>query len=490
MTATGTVTRRSTAGRWVIAATVAGSGMAFLDSTVVNVALPAIGEGLDATTQQLQWVATGYLIALASLILVGGAIGDRFGRRRAFLAGAAAFSATSLLCAVAPGVWWLIGCRVLQGGAAAVLTPNSLALIQSAIRPEDRPGAIGRWSGLTGVASAIGPLVGGYLVGAVSWRGIFVLNLPLGVFVVLAGRRHLPADEATDDLAGLDIAGAALAVVGFAAITAALIGIGGSTIGRALFVALAAGAVIEFIRRERRSASPMLPLELFDSRAFTSSNVITALVYTATGGFFFLFASFLQIALGYTPLAAGAASLPVTLAMLTLSPAAGRLVQRFGPRVPLTAGPLVIAIGLLWLTTIQPDARYAPDVLPAVIVFAIGLTTFVAPITVTVLAAAGDRHAGVASGFNSAAARAGGLVAAAGLPVLAGIQGAGFYDPAIMTAGFHTAMTACALVAAAAAALAAIAFSASAATTTSTRRLRAPAGCPVAAPGVACKAAD
>jgi EmrB/QacA subfamily drug resistance transporter len=435
----------SAAGRWLLAVSVAGSGMAFLDGTVVNVALPAIGEDFGATTGALQWILNGYLLTLASLILLGGSLGDRYGRRRIFVAGVGLFTAASLLCAVAPDEGTLIAARMLQGIGGALLTPGSLAIIEASFRPGDRARAIGAWSGLGGVATAFGPLLGGWLIGAISWRAIFFINLPIGIFVAWAATRHVP--ESRDPMAGdrTDIAGAALAAIGLAGTTYALIEApeGGSALV-VLAAVLGVLSLIGFFARERTAKDPMLPLEIFRSRQFSAANAVTFVVYAALSGFSFLLVSFLQISLGYTPIEAGSASLPVTFLMLLFSARAGALAQRIGARLPLTIGPLVIAAGLLLMTSLDSGSSYLTGVLPAVIVFGLGLTLVVAPVTATVLAAADTRHSGIASGVNNAVARVAGLLAVAVLPVAAGITGDSFYDPAKMTDGFHIAVIICA----------------------------------------------
>jgi EmrB/QacA subfamily drug resistance transporter len=436
--------------------------MAFLDGTVVNVALPDIGRDFDASTSALQWILNGYLLTLASLILLGGSLGDRFGRRRVFVLGVGLFTAASLLCAIAPSAEMLIFARLLQGIGGALLTPGSLALIEAGFRPGDRARAIGAWSGLGGVAGALGPLVGGYLIGAISWRAIFLINLPIGVFVAWAATKHVP--ETSDPMATgrIDLSGAALAALGLAGTTYALIEAPGQGLSAAVLVSGVAGvlALVAFFVAERRTANPMLPLEIFRSRQFSAANGVTFVVYAALGGVFFLLVSFLQISLGYTPIEAGAASLPVTVLMLLFSARSGALAQRIGARVPLTVGPLVIALGLLWMTRIEPGDSYVSAILPPVLVFGLGLTLVVAPVTATVLAAADSRHAGVASGVNNAVARVAGLLAVAVLPIVAGLTGEGFYDPAKMTDGFHMGMFVCAALAAAGGVLAWLTISA------------------------------
>jgi EmrB/QacA subfamily drug resistance transporter len=437
-------------GRWLLVVAVAGSGMAFLDSTVVNVALPKIGEDFDAGTSALQWILNGYLLTLASLILLGGSLGDRFGRRRVFVIGVGVFTAASLLCAIAPNAETLIAARLLQGIGGALLTPGSLALIEASFRPADRARAIGAWSGLGGVATAFGPLLGGYLIGAVSWRAIFLINLPIGIFVAWAATEHVPESRDPGSAGRIDLQGAVLAALGLAGTTYALIEAPDKGATAAVLVAAIGGllALAAFFWAETRVRDPMLPLGIFRSRQFSAANAVTFVVYAALGGFFFLLVAFLQISMGYTPIEAGAASLPVTLLMLAFSARSGALAQRIGARLPLTLGPLIIAAGLLLMTTIEPGASYLTGILPAIVVFGAGLTLVVAPVTATVLAAAPASHSGIASGVNNAVARVAGLLAVAVLPALAGVTGDAFYDPQKLTSGFHTAMIACAALAA------------------------------------------
>jgi EmrB/QacA subfamily drug resistance transporter len=336
--------------------------------------------------------------------------------------------------------------RLLQGIGGALLTPGSLAMIESSFRPADRARAIGAWSGLGGVATALGPLLGGYLVEAVSWRAIFLINLPIGLLVAALATRHVPETRDPTASGRLDYRGAALAGLGLAGTTYALIE--GPTKGMAGAVLLAGVggvvALVAFLLVEKTSPNPMMPLGIFASRQFSAANLVTFAVYAALGGVFFLLVSFLQISLGYSPIAAGAASLPVTALMLLFSARAGALAQRIGARIPLTIGPFVIAAGLLLMTRIEPGDSYVSSVLPAVIVFGAGLTLVVAPVTATVLAAADARHSGIASGINNAVSRVAGLLAVAVLPLIAGLTGDAFYNPSAMTDGFHTGMLACA----------------------------------------------
>jgi EmrB/QacA subfamily drug resistance transporter len=441
----------STDGRWLLGVAVGGSAMAFLDGTVVNVALPDIGRDLGAGTSELQWVLNTYLLALASLILLGGSFGDRFGRVRIFVIGIVLFSLASGLCAAAPDVDLLVGARALQGVGAALLTPGSLALIETCMRPSQRARAIGLWSGLSGVAGALGPLAGGYLVGALSWRAVFLVNLPVGVVVAWAAIGHIP--ETRDDTASgrLDYVGAGLLTLGLAGVTFALTEApgDGAAVGVAPVAALGLIALAAFAWQERRTPDPLVPFEIFRSRQFSAANAVTFIVYAGLGGFFFLFVSFLQVSLGYSPVEAGAASLPVTAVLLMFSAWSGALTERLGARLPLALGSLIIGAALLAMTTMSPRDDYLTGVLPPVLLFGVGLTLVVAPGTAVALGSADASRAGIASGINNAVARLAGLLAVAGLPVLVGLTGDRFYEPARMMSGFHVAMAVCAALAAA-----------------------------------------
>ena len=429
-----------------------GSAIAFLEATVVNVALPELGRDLGADVADLQWTINGYLITLASLILLGGSLGDRYGRRRIFEIGVVWFTAASALCAIAPNVEVLILARVIQGVGGALLTPGSLAIIEATFRQEDRGRAIGMWSALTGIGGAVGPLVGGYLIDAVSWRAIFLINLPLGAFAVWGSRRHVPETRDPTMTGALDIRGSVFATLGLGGITFALIqspdeGLGSPVVLGALIVGII--SVVAFVRTERRAPQPMLPLSIFSSRQFTSANLVTFVVYAALGAVFFLLVVFLQVALGYTAIEAGAASLPTTALMLLLSPRAGALATRIGPRLPLTVGPILVAVGMFMMSEIEIGDSYVDAILPAIIVFGLGLTLVVAPVTITVLAAAEPRQAGIASGVNNAVARTGGLLAVAALPMIAGLSGADYEDPIAISDAFTIGMRAAAVLAAA-----------------------------------------
>jgi EmrB/QacA subfamily drug resistance transporter len=424
------------AGRWVLTAAVLGSVIVFLDTTVVNVALPTIGRELDTGLAGLQWTVNSYLLSLAALILLGGSLGDRYGRRRVFVIGVVWFAAASALCGSAPNIGVLVAARALQGVGGALLTPGSLALLQASFTPDDRSRAIGAWSGLAGVAAAVGPFVGGWLVDAVSWRAVFLINLPVAVVVVLVAVRHVPESRDVEAPPGLDVVGAVLCAVGLAGVTWALIE-----------EALPAGVLgvvclVAFVWWEAQAPSPMLPLDLFSSSQFTAVNLVTFAVYAALGATTFLLVLQLQTVLEYSPLEAGLALFPVTVLMLTLSARAGALATRIGPRLPLAAGPVLAGVGLLLLSRVDAGSHWLTAVLPGATVFGLGLSLTVAPLTATVLAAVEDRHAGVASGINNAVSRVGGLVAVAVLPAVAGIGGDdASADPAAFSDGFSVALT-------------------------------------------------
>jgi EmrB/QacA subfamily drug resistance transporter len=435
----------------VIAATVLGSGIAFLDSTVVNVALPHIGEDLDTSVAGLQWVLNGYLVTLSALILLGGSFGDLFGRKRVFQTGVVLFALASVACALAPNDAALVLGRVAQGIGGALLTPASLAILEAGFRPEDRPRAIGAWSGLSGVAAAVGPFVGGWLVDAASWRWIFLINLPLAVVVVAIAARHVP--ESFDPHADrrIDGAGAALVALSLGAVSWGLIAAGDRGWGSpSVVLTLVTGvlAMVAFVVVESRSSHPMLPLDIFRSAQFRAANLVTAAVYAALGGVFFLLTLQLQQVLGYSALEAGAATLPITLLMLALSARSGALAARIGPRLQMTVGPLVIAVGILLMTQIEAGVSYWTQVLPAVLVAGFGLATTVAPLTATALGSVDDRHAGVASGVNTTVSRAAQLAAVAVLPVAVGLTGDDFLRPETFSDGFRTAMLITAVLAA------------------------------------------
>lgn len=433
--------------RGVLVATILGSGMAMLDGTIVNVALPRIGTQLGASVAGLQWILDGYLLALASLILVAGSLGDRYGRRRVFVIGVLWFGAASVLSGLAVSTAMLVATRVLQGIGGALLTPGSLAILETAFVREDRARAIGVWSGLGGIATAIGPLVGGLLVQVWSWRLAFLVNVPIAAACVWFAQRYVPEsrDETTTGRPGM--LDSALCAAGLAGLTAALVeapvrGIGDPVV--VIAAVLGVAALAAFVRQQITSADPLVPPALFRVRTFTVANFLTFVVYAALGGVLLLLVLQLQISLGYSPTAAGSASLPITAIMLVLSGRSGALAQRIGPRCQLVAGPLVIAAGILLMARIAPGVSYVGTVLPAMVVFGLGLATVVAPVTATVLAAAPEQRAGVASGVNNAIARAGSLLAIAVLPAIAGLTGAAYSNPAALTAGWRISLYVCA----------------------------------------------
>ncbi|MFC6161268.1 MFS transporter [Kribbella sp. NPDC058693] len=439
-------------GRWVLAATALGSGMAFLDGTVVNVALPAMGEDLNADVAGLQWIVNGYMLMLASLVLLSGSIGDRLGRRRTFVVGVIWFAIASVVCAIAPTLEVMIAGRVLQGIGGALLTPGSLAILQTSFQHSDRGKAVGTWSGLTSVAAAVGPFVGGTLVDSGYWQLIFLLNVPIALVTVLVTLRHVP--ESRDESAGgrLDINGAILATVGLAGLTYGLISAGDHGFGDPLVLtSLAIGvlAFAGFIEVERRTSHPMLPLNIFANRRFTGANLVTVVVYGGLGTATFLLVVYLQTALGYSALWAGASLLPMTLLMFFLSGYAGGLSDRIGARIPMTVGPVLMAAGFLLMLRINSESSYVSAVLPAVVVLGLGLVATVAPLTATVMSSVADHHAGIASGVNNAVARSAQLMAVAAIPVAAGITGNAYRDPVAFHNGFGKALWISAVLAAA-----------------------------------------
>ena len=434
----------SAGARWLIAAAVLGSGIALLDGTVVNVALPAIGRELGGGLIDQQWVLDGYLLTLSALLLSGGAAGDRYGRRRVFIAGLVVFTVASLGCGLAPTIGWLIGARLVQGVGAAALVPGSLALIDAGIVEADRGRAVGIWAGMSGVTTALGPFIGGWLVDAASWRWVFFLNLPLAVAVVWIAVRHMPESRDPTAQGSPDVIGTAAVTVGLTGAIYALIEIPsrGWTFVTVTAAVIGAAALVAFPLIEQRVRSPVLPLKLFRSRQFTGANLTTLAVYTAVGGALFLLALQLQQSLHYSALATGLSMLPMTIIMLIGSPWAGARGQRAGPRLPMTVGPLIAAAGLALMARVVPGATYLNAVLPAVVVFGIGLAITVAPLTAAVLSAVPDTYAGTASGVNNAISRVAGLLAVAVLPVAAGIR-AGADQP--LGPGFSLAMLICAV---------------------------------------------
>jgi len=452
----------TTVGRATLAAAVLASGMAFLDTTIVNVALPAIGEELSAKLSGLQWTVTGYTLTLAAFVLLGGALGDRHGRRKIFLLGVGWFTLASIACGFAPTIELLVAARILQGVGAALLTPGSLAILQASFAPEDRPRVIGAWSGLSGVSTAVGPFIGGWLIDALNWRAVFFLNVPLAGAVFWLARWMPESSNPVARHTRFDVAGAVLCAVGLAGLTYALIatpeeGFGSPAVWAGFLIGIV--CLIAFVLLERRRSRPgvgisdregrprivaMLPMSLFHSRTFSLLNLYTVAVYGAMGGLLFFLAIQLQTVSGYSALEAGIATLPMTLLLLIGSGRSAELATRIGPRLQLVVGPLLCVAGTLLLLAVDEDTVYWRDVLPGTIVFGLGLTAQVAPLTASVLAAVDDAYAGVASGVNNAAARAASLLAVAALPMIVGLAGAAYANPAAFNAGYHEAVLWCA----------------------------------------------
>jgi EmrB/QacA subfamily drug resistance transporter len=406
--------------RLTLLACILGTTVVLVDSTVVNVALPEISRDLGGGLAGQQWTSNAYLLTLGSLLLVGGSLGDIYGERRVFVFGVLAFGATSLVCAVAPTIGVLVAGRALQGMSGALLTPAALAVIVAVFEQGERNRAIGAWTAWSGIGAALGPLIGGQLIDAASWRWVFAINLPLVVLTVVLILRALP-ERAGRKRGRLDLAGAVLCVAGLAGITFGLIqqpldGWGSPSVA----APIAAGAVLfcAFLLYERRASAPMLPLELFRRRNFAIGNVETFSMYAGLSLLFFYLIIYLQQVAGYDALEAGTATLPVTIVMLSLASRFGALADRLGPRLFMGLGPLVAGSGLLLLLRLDQDVSYFTDLLPAITLFALGLSMTVAPLTATVLADAEERNAGVASGVNNAIARVAGLVAISGVGVL------------------------------------------------------------------------
>ncbi|MFF4270284.1 MFS transporter [Streptomyces sp. NPDC001536] len=432
-------------GKWILLTTVLGSSMALLDSTVVNVALPRIGEDLNADLAALQWTVNAYMLTLAGLILLGGSLGDRYGRRRIFVVGVVWFAAASLLCGIAPNAGVLIAARALQGVGGALLTPGSLALIQASFHPDDRGRAVGMWSGFGGIGAAVGPFLGGWLVDGPGWRWVFLLNVPVALLCAPIAVRHVPeSGDGRAEHGRFDVLGAVLGALALAFVTYALIEARQGSLAVVLTAVAGVATAVAFVLVEKRRPDPMMPLDIFASKQFTAVNLVTLCVYAAFGGFFFLAALQLQVVSGYSALGAGTALLPTTALMLLFSARSGALADRIGPRIPLTAGPLLCAAGMLLMLRVGEDASYVADVLPALLVLGLGMVTLVAPLTATVLASVDVARAGLASGVNNAAARAAGLIAVAALPLIAGMGEEAYRSPGAFDDAFGRAMTVCA----------------------------------------------
>lgn len=402
--------------RWVLATCILASSLAFLDGSVVNVALPALGRDLQAGAADLQWTVNAYMLPLSALLILGGALGDRFGRRRMLVWGTAVFAVASVACAVAPGLAVLLAARALQGIGAAMLMPNSLAILGNAFSGEERGRAIGVWAAAGAIASAVGPPLGGWLVETAGWQSIFWLNVPVAAGAIAVALRFV--EESETGSSALDWTGALLATGALGALTWGLTlwSAGQGRVATSAWVGLIAGAAMlaGFVAVEhRRGERAMMPLALFGSRAFAGLSILTFLLYGALGGLLVMLPFVLIEGGGYSSLDAGFALLPFPVVIGVASRAMGRLTERVGPRWPLTIGPAVTAVGFALLVRVEPEASYWTSVLPGILVIAVGMAGAVAPLTTAVLSSVDERHTGTASGFNSAIARTGGLIATA-----------------------------------------------------------------------------
>jgi EmrB/QacA subfamily drug resistance transporter len=392
-------------------------------------------------------VVNAYTLVLAALVLLGGSLGDRLGRRNIFVVGVLLFAAASALCGLAPNVETLVAARALQGVGGALLTPASLAILQASFAQEDRARAIGAWSGLTGVAAAIGPFVGGWLVEVANWRWVFLINLPVALFVVVVARRHVPDTRNPRASNHLDMVGSLLLALGLGALTFGLTVWSGKAlltfpVGGALLAGLL--LLIGFGAWEPRALEPLLPMSVFASKQFVVANVITFILYGALGAVFFTLVVALQVGAGFSPLAAGLSLLPVTVLMLLFSSKAGALMSKVGPRIPMTIGPLVAALGVGLLSRVDAGSTYLGGVLMPTTIFGVGVTLLVTPLTATVLGALPEQQAGIASGLNNAVARTAGLLAVAAVPLVGGLGGDGLTDPSRVRDGFAVIARICA----------------------------------------------
>ena len=405
----------STSGPWVLAATIIASGMGFMDGTIVNVALPVIQDELNATAVDALWVVESYALMLAALILVGGSLGDHYGRRRIFMVGVALFTAASVWCGLTPNPGQLIAARAVQGIGGALMIPGSLAIISASFSEENRGKAIGTWSGFSGVTAAIGPVLGGFLIDNVSWRAAFLINVPLALIVLFISLKHVP-ESRDPDAARLDLKGAALATLGLGGIVFGLIGSANRGFSDPpVFVPLIVGAagLAAFVYAEHRSREPMMPLSLFRSRNFSGANLLTMLLYMGLGGALYFFPFVLIQVHGYSATAAGSAFLPFIVLTFLLSRWAGGLVPRFGPRFPLIIGPVITAVGFILFALPDTGGSYWTTFFPAVVVMGLGMSLVIAPLTTTALNSVEGRHSGLASGVNNAVSRTASLLAIA-----------------------------------------------------------------------------
>ena len=437
---------------WVLATTIFASSLAFIDGTVINVGLPAIGTSLHGDAADLQWIINAYLLPLSTLLLIGGAAGDHFGRTRLLVTGTVVFAAASIACAVAPSLPWLLAARAAQGASAALLLPNSLAILGVEFPGKRKGRAIGIWAAAGAALAAIGPVLGGWLIDTVGWRSIFLLNVPPAIAAILLALRFVPDIHRETQPAPLDLAGAALATAAMGALTWGLtIGSGKHGWSAAAlswsFAGIVFGVAFVLLERWRRERA-MMPLALFGSATFIGLTLLTLLLYGALGALVVLVPYVLIEARGYSGVQAGSALLPFAIILTLLSPLMGQIAGRIGPRLPLSIGPLIVAAGFALMLRIGADASYWLDAFPAIVVISVGMAGAVAPLTTAVLSSVEEKYTGAASGLNSAVARTAGLIATALLGSVLGASGSA------LLGGFHTTMAACAVASVGAAAAA------------------------------------
>ncbi|HEX6832734.1 MAG TPA: MFS transporter [Rudaea sp.] len=434
----------------VLATTILASSLAFIDGTVVNVGLSSIGATFNGSAADLQWVINAYLLPLSTLLLLGGAAGDRYGRRRLLIVGTALFAIASLGCAMAPSLEWLLAARVLQGTSAALLMPNSLAILGATFSGEDKGRAIGIWAAAGAAMATVGPVLGGWFIDTIGWRSIFLLNLPPAIAAIVLALRFVPKTVRDGKSLPLDLPGAALATLAMGALTWGLtIGSGRTGWTPAAIVSSIGGAVlvVAFVLLEKwRGARAMMPIAMFGSATFIGLTLLTLLLYGAVGALTVIVPYLFIKAFGYSGTQAGSALLPFAIVLTILSPLMGRLAGRIGPRLPLAIGPLIVAAGFVLLLRVGPHANYWSDAFPAIVVMSLGMAGAVAPLTTAVLSSVADEFTGAASGLNSAVARTAGLIATALLGSVLGASGTELMD------GFHATAWICAVVSSGAAA--------------------------------------
>ncbi len=446
----------SAEGRAVIAAAVLGSALAYMSDDMLNVALPSVADDLGAGVSEMQWVVNGYFLTMLSLMLVAGSFGDIRGHRRTFLTGLAVFTGGAAVAAVAPTLPPLVAGRAIQGVGAALLLACGLALVNGSFREQERSQAVGLYMGLTAVATAAGPVLGGLLTDVVSWRAVFVAPLVFPLAAALVTRLAVPETARRPDRR-VDIGGALLAFVAISTFSFALIRgpVGWAKVEVVVALAMSAGGVWAFVRRQRSRTDPMLPLALFRNRTFSGGNAVTLVSFTVSAGAFLFLVVQLQTTLGYRPTSAGAAFLPIYLVMLVGSPRSGRLADKIGPRLPVVAGNLILAAGVWWLSLIGAGSRFLPHVLPGMLLLAVGLAVLGAPLTAATLSSVGPDDQGIASGVNNTVGQLAGLVMIVVLPAVAGLSGKAFDGPEFAD-GYQLVMRVCTLLCFAAAGIAGV----------------------------------